>query len=84
MKCTGSHTLPPRHGMFCLTPDDLCTVTASLKHGVFMKTMEGSPQFHTAISHRLPSKKMNQTSLLAHNNKTPLSKRSLTLEIYEK
>lgn len=46
----------------------------------FIKTMEGSTQFHTAISHGFPSKEeMNQTSLLAHNNKTPLSKRPPTL-----
>lgn len=63
---------------FHLTPDGLCTVTASLKHGFFIKTMEGSTQFHTVISHRFPSKVMKQTSLLAYN-KGPLSKKPLTL-----
>lgn len=49
------------------------------KTWLFMKTVEGPTQVHTAISHRFPSKKINQISLLAHNKKTPLSKRPLTL-----
>lgn len=36
----------------------------------FMKTMEDQPSSILRFSHRFPSKKMNQTSLLAHNNLT--------------
>lgn len=70
MKFTESHTLLPWHGMFHLTPDDLCTVTASIKHAFLWKPWKDQPSSILPFSHRFPSKKMNQTSLLAHNNLT--------------